>query len=104
MSTGTVMYETITSFQGNLTTEPTEIHPSVRNETMMLTLEELNQIEVHRRLAPMIYLGILIVIGVPGNLTVLFVYLLKFDSSTYRTFIVALALIDLVGSAVCMPF
>lgn len=52
----------------------------------------------------MIYLGILIVIGVPGNLTVLFVYLLKFDSSTYRTFIVVLALIDLVGSAVCMPF
>lgn len=104
MATSNVIYETFSSFQGNFTTVPTEYHPSVQNETMGLTLEELNQIEVHRRLAPMIYLGILIVIGVPGNLTVLFVYLLKFDSSTYRTFIVALALIDLVGSVVCMPF
>ncbi|XP_061174673.1 cholecystokinin receptor-like [Saccostrea echinata] len=69
-----------------------------------LTLEELNQIEVQRRLAPMIYLGILMLLGVPGNLTVLFVYLFKFDSSTHRTFIVALAIIDLVGSVVCMPF
>lgn len=105
MPTDSLIDETFTSFQGNLTAVPTEIHLSVRNETAVeLTLEELNQIEVQRRLAPMIYLGILIVIGVPGNLTVLFVYLLKFDSSTYRTFIVALALIDLVGSAVCMPF
>lgn len=104
MPTDSLIDETFTSFQGNLTAVPTEIHLSVRNETVELTLEELNQIEVQRRLAPMIYLGILIVIGVPGNLTVLFVYLLKFDSSTYRTFIVALALIDLVGSAVCMPF
>ncbi|XP_062607111.1 cholecystokinin receptor type A-like [Saccostrea cucullata] len=71
---------------------------------VVLTLEELNQIEVHRRLAPMIYLGILMLLGVPGNLTVLFVYLFKFGSSTHRTFIVALAIIDLVGSAVCMPF
>ncbi|XP_062621630.1 cholecystokinin receptor-like [Saccostrea cucullata] len=69
-----------------------------------LSLEELNQIEVQRRLAPMIYLGILTLLGVPGNLTVLFVYLFKFGSSTHRTFIVALAIIDLVGSAVCMPF
>ncbi|XP_062620828.1 cholecystokinin receptor-like [Saccostrea cucullata] len=69
-----------------------------------LSLEELNHIEVQRRLAPMIYLGILMLLGVPGNLTVLFVYLFKFGSSTHRTFIVALAIIDLVGSAVCMPF
>lgn len=76
---------------------------SVQNE-VVLTLEALNQVEVERRLAPMIYLGILIFLGVPGNLTVLVVYLLKFETSTYRTFIVALALIDLVGSSVCMPF
>ncbi|XP_048733489.1 cholecystokinin receptor type A-like [Ostrea edulis] len=69
-----------------------------------LTLEELNQIEVQRRLPPMVYLATLILFGVPGNLTVLFVYLFKFESSTHRTFIVALAIIDLVGCVVCMPF
>ncbi|XP_061173466.1 cholecystokinin receptor-like [Saccostrea echinata] len=90
-----------TGYDGNLTTIS-----SMESKTVeaVLTLEELNQIEVQRRLAPMIYLGILMLLGVPGNLTVLFVYLFKFDSSTHRTFILALAIIDLVGSAVCMPF
>lgn len=52
----------------------------------------------------MIYLGIFIVIGVFGNLIVLFVYFFKFDSSIYWIFIVVLVFIDLVGFVVCMLF
>lgn len=52
----------------------------------------------------MIYLGIFIVIGVLGNLIVLFVYFFKFDSSIYWIFIVVFVFIDLVGFVVCMLF
>lgn len=52
----------------------------------------------------MIYFGIFIVIGVFGNLIVLFVYFFKFDSSIYWIFIVVLVFIDLVGFVVCMLF
>jgi hypothetical protein len=39
------------------------------------TLQEYNDEEANRRLIPVIYLGLLMLIGIPGNLIVLIVYL-----------------------------
>ena len=57
-----------------------------------------------RRLPSLVYIAILILVGFPGNLSVLVVFLKHYKRSTYRTFIVALATVDTVACSVCMPF
>lgn len=69
-----------------------------------ISLEKLNDTERQQRIPPMIYLGVLICIGLPSNITVILVFLKYFKKSTYRTYIVTLAIIDLTACALCMPF
>ena len=69
-----------------------------------VTIHDLNNEEVMRRLPSLIYIAILILVGFPGNLSVLVVFLKHYKRSTYRTFIVALASVDTVACSVCMPF
>ena len=69
-----------------------------------VTIHDLNHEEVMRRLPSLIYMAVLAMVGLPGNLSVLIVFLKHYKESTYRTFIVALASVDLVACAVCMPF
>lgn len=68
------------------------------------TLQDYNDEEALRRLAPMIYLLLLMLIGIPGNVLVLVVYPIRFQKSTHRTFIIGLALSDLFVCAVTLPF
>ncbi|XP_052066888.1 cholecystokinin receptor-like [Mytilus californianus] len=68
------------------------------------TLQDYNDEEALRRLAPMIYLALLMLIGIPGNVLVLIVYPIRFQKSTHRTFIIGLALSDLFVCAVTLPF
>ncbi|XP_071120909.1 adenosine receptor A3-like [Mytilus edulis] len=68
------------------------------------TLQDYNDEEALRRLAPMIYLVLLMLIGIPGNVLVLIVYPIRFQKSTHRTFIIGLALSDLFVCAVTLPF
>ncbi|XP_033751979.1 type-1B angiotensin II receptor-like [Pecten maximus] len=69
-----------------------------------LTIQQLNDAEFHRRLAPVIYLAVLMALGIPGNLLVLVVYLRDFTRSTHRTFILVLAALDLSVSIIALPF
>lgn len=68
------------------------------------SLQDYNDEEALRRLAPMIYLGLLMLVGVPGNLLVLIVYPRRFPRNTHRTFIVGLAMADILACLVTLPF
>ncbi|KAK3595672.1 hypothetical protein CHS0354_026888 [Potamilus streckersoni] len=67
------------------------------------TLEELNNELVKLHIPTLIFIGILMVVGVMGNILVIFVYTRKYGSSTHRCFILSLAGIDIVSCCVGMP-
>ena len=60
--------------------------------------------EMYLKLPTFLMLGILMVIGVPGNLFVLAVYHLKVKHSAYRVFVLCMAAFDLVNCLVGIPF
>jgi len=68
------------------------------------TLIRLNAEEAIRRLPVVIFILILVIIGVFGNLHVLYIYYRKFNVSTYRIFVLSLAAIDIISCCVSMPF
>lgn len=68
------------------------------------TLIRLNAEEAIRRLPVVIFILILMIIGVFGNLHVLYIYYRKFNVSTYRIFVLSLAAIDIISCCVSMPF
>lgn len=81
---------------------------SVTDTTVMSysnkTLQEYNDEEANRRLIPVIYLGLLMLIGIPGNLIVLIVYRSRYPKSTTRMFITGLAMADILVCVVTLPF
>lgn len=81
---------------------------SVTDTTVMSysnkTLQEYNDEEANRRLIPVIYLGLLMLIGIPGNLIVLIVYRSRYPKSTNRMFITGLAMADILVCVVTLPF
>lgn len=68
------------------------------------TVDDFNNEELMRRLASLIYLSILLVVGLIGNAMVLILYPLKFPTTTNRTFIVGLALMDVLVCVITIPF
>ena len=75
-----------------------------RNESNIKTLSDYNKEEALRRLAPLVYLVILFIIGIVGNTIILIVYPLTFPRNTHRTFIVGLAISDLLVCLITIPF
>lgn len=70
-----------------------------------ITLEYLNGEETKRRIIPIIYLTILSLLGIPGNLTIIYIYLVKFRrKATHRTFVIALAIADFLVCLLAIPF
>jgi hypothetical protein len=67
-------------------------------------LTRLNAEEAIRRLPVVIFILILMIIGVFGNLHVLYIYYRKFNVSTYRISVLSLATIDIISCCVSMPF
>lgn len=67
-------------------------------------LDTLNNAEAVRRLPVVIFILILIVVGVFGNIHVLYIYYTKFGHSTYRIFVLSLAVVDITSCCVSMPF
>nr|XP_022315441.1 neuromedin-U receptor 2-like [Crassostrea virginica] len=67
------------------------------------TLEELNNEKAHQRLPAVVFLSILIVVGITGNIIVLVAYSRKYRLSTFRTFILTLAVVDLSSCLIGMP-
>lgn len=68
-----------------------------------VTLEELNNVLVDLHIPTIVLIVILMVIGVFGNILVLYVYTRKYHPSTHRCFILSLAWIDMIACAVGMP-
>ena len=70
-----------------------------------ITLEYLNDQETKRRIVPLVYLSVLTILGVPGNILILFIYMVKFKKkATHRTFVIALAITDLLNCVFTIPF
>ena len=70
----------------------------------MKTLEDLNREHTEQLLAPIIYLVILLIIGVPGNFTVLIIYGKRYTRCVYRSIIWNLAIADLILCTAGIPF
>lgn len=68
-----------------------------------VTLEILNDVLVQLHIPTIVFIAILMVVGVLGNLLVLYIYTSKYHPSTYRSFILWLGLIDLIACTVGMP-
>lgn len=66
-------------------------------------LIEFNQKEFQFRLPAIIYTSILMVIGTPGNIIVLYVYFFKWRKSTSRMFILFLTALDLINCVTTLP-
>lgn len=67
-------------------------------------IDELEAEHIHQLLAPTIFLVILMVIGIPGNLTILIIFWRKYKRSVYRTIVWNLAVVDQTFCAVGIPF
>ncbi|KAJ8312397.1 hypothetical protein KUTeg_009770 [Tegillarca granosa] len=68
------------------------------------TLYDINQQFTERHLGGIIFTGILMIFGVFGNLTVLWIYIRRFKMSNYRTYTIWLALMDVGNCLIGMPF
>lgn len=78
------------------------LNMTVSNETISLLIE--NEEEAIRRIPVIVYLGILLIVGVVGNFTVMVIYTRYFPSSNRRTFVLCLASLDLTACVLCVPF
>ena len=67
------------------------------------TLEELNNEKAHHLIPTVVFLSILIAVGITGNIMVLVAYSRKYRPSTFRTFILTLAVVDLSSCLIGMP-
>ncbi|CAC5369289.1 CCKAR [Mytilus coruscus] len=67
-------------------------------------LEELNNEEANQNIGGIIFVTIIMIIGIIGNLHVLFVYIFRMKPSNHRIFILSLAVLDLITCIIGMPF
>ena len=82
-----------------------QMHDNFSESVSDVTLLDLNDDETAFRLAPIIYLSFLMVIGIPGNVLVIIVYHLTVKRrTTHRLFITALAIADLLVCTITVPF
>ena len=68
------------------------------------TIDDINKKEIKKLLPPIVYLSILLVVGIPSNLTVILIYWKRYPKSVYRTIIWTLGLTDLVFCTFAIPF
>ncbi|KAL3858562.1 hypothetical protein ACJMK2_013147 [Sinanodonta woodiana] len=64
----------------------------------------INDNKVLENLSGIVFISMLMIVGIPGNTTALYVYVRKFKPSPYRTFVVCLAIVDLAACCIAMPF
>ena len=68
-----------------------------------VTIQDLNDVLVELHIPTIVFIAILMVVGVFGNILVLYIYTTKYHPSTYRSFILWLGWIDLIACTVGMP-
>ncbi|CAI9716296.1 orexin receptor type 2-like isoform X2 [Octopus vulgaris] len=77
---------------------------SVGSLQASLTLAELNDLEAQKYLLVIIFVALLMLVGTPGNILVLYIYRGRFKRvSTSNYFIEALAIFDLIACMIGMP-
>lgn len=76
----------------------------IDNKTVAQILQELNDNEAAILLPVIVYVLVLMVFGVIGNLIVLYIYKFRFRRSSSRAFILCLAMLDLVTCLFGIPF
>lgn len=74
------------------------------DQNATLTLAELSQAKASTLVVSIVYLSLLMVIGLVGNIFVLIIFYFRFSASTHRCFILTLAFYDLFACAVGAPF
>lgn len=67
------------------------------------TLEDLNNDMRKKLLAPLVYLIVLTIIGIPGNILVIIIFQ-QYKKDVFRTIILNLALVDIVFCVIGIPF
>ena len=68
------------------------------------SLEDLNNEEAKQYIGGVFFVSIAMVVGIIGNIHVLVVYKFRMKQSNPRIFILFLAVLDLITSAIGMPF
>ncbi|CAC5371447.1 HCRTR2 [Mytilus coruscus] len=69
-----------------------------------ITIKDLNDEKFRKLLAPIVFLVITLIIGIPGNLTVLIIYGKKYAKSVHRTIVWNLAVADQIFCTIGIPF
>ncbi|CAC5370172.1 unnamed protein product [Mytilus coruscus] len=72
------------------------------NET--ITLDDITDKHIGRFIAPISFLCLLLIFGIPGNLAVLFIYATKYSKCVFRVLICNLAVVDLIFCTLGIPF
>ena len=67
-------------------------------------LQDLNYQEAKQYIGGVVFVSIIMIIGIIGNLHVLYVYSFRIKPSNYRIFILTLAVLDLLTCVIGMPF
>ena len=73
------------------------------NATSSVTLDDVNRVLTLRLLGGIIFLSSLIVIGLFGNVHVLYVYCRKYKKSNYRIYVLWLAILDILNCTITAP-
>lgn len=103
MEVTTLNGSTLLSIYENSTESQLEVLQ--KSSSSDITLDYLNDEETKRRIVPIVYLALLMVFGVPGNILIIYVYTVKFQrKATHRTFVVALAITDLLVCTFTISF
>ncbi|XP_033727068.1 orexin receptor type 2-like isoform X2 [Pecten maximus] len=68
-----------------------------------VTLEDLNSQLVRRNIGGICLLSVFVVIGLIGNIHVLYIYLRQFRTSNYKVYVLYLAIMDVINCTVVAP-
>ncbi|KAJ8320966.1 hypothetical protein KUTeg_002553 [Tegillarca granosa] len=68
------------------------------------TLDDLNYFFLERHLGGIIFISIMMIIGLVGNLSVISIFATKFKFTNYRTYTIWLASLDITNCLLGMPF
>lgn len=74
------------------------------NSSLKESLVELNRKEAEQYLGGVIFVTVVMVVGIIGNMHVLFVYTFRIQRSNHRIFILVLGVLDFITCTVGMPF
>lgn len=78
-------------------------HPVSNATNVSVAFPVFEDLHNYHLIPVMVYVCILFVIGVPGNVFVCYIYYFKWTKKTSRVFILALAVFDLINNLVSLP-